>query len=315
MRIAYVGRFAPGWATEDDLAKALARAGHQVTRFGEADPNSWQVLVERAKTTRHFELVLWTTAHTAPPDIAGDALAVMHERIPTVAYHLDRWFGLRREREIDRSPFFRCDLVVTADGGHSAEWLTRGIKHRWLPPAVDRDEASLSGRFDRDLACDVVFVGQWRRYHPEWPHRRELVRHLRQWFGDRFGLWPDHVGPVRGQTLADLYASARVVVGDSCLSGGGWYWSDRIPESLGRGAFLLHPAVEGLTEHFKVGEHLVTWEAGDWRGLREVLDAWLHDDDGRTTVAAAGRAHVLEHHTYDVRARQLIELVDAEGLL
>jgi hypothetical protein len=311
MRIAYVGPFNPGWATERDLAKALRRRGHRVDELDERDVRTWQSL---ARARHAPELVIWTTAHLNTGRPQDEALTALRGRAPVVGYHLDRWWGLRRERDIAGSAFFACDLVVTADGGHDDAWVSAGIRHRWLPPAVDADEAKLEGEFHRDLACDVAFVGKWHRYHPEWPHRRELVAHLRRWFGDRFGLWPDHLGPVRGQRLADLYASVRVVVGDSCLAGGGHYWSDRIPESLGRGAFLLHPAVDGLGEHFKVGEHLATWQVGDWRGLREALEAWLHDDAGRHQVAAAGRGHVLAHHTYDNRAEELLALCSEEGL-
>lgn len=310
MRIAYVSRFAPGWATEQDLARALERAGHRVRRLAEQSSSTWL-----AELPAGAELVIWTTARQAPAEEAAEGLHRLRGKVPVVGYHLDRWWGLRRQREVERDPFFHCDLLVTADGGHDAEWASAGIAHRWLPPAVDAEEARLEGRFDPQLAVDVAFVGSWRRYLPDWPHRLELVQKLRSWLGPRFGTWPDHLGPVRGQRLADLYASARVVVGDSCLAGGGRYWSDRIPETLGRGGFLLHPEVEGLGEHFKADEHLATWPAGDWPALQGALERWLLDDAGRAAVAMAGRAHVLEHHTYDVRARQLLELLAEAGLV
>lgn len=312
MRIAYVSRFREGWATERDMAKALRRAGHDVTELAEADAATWAMLANPV-ASRPVELVIWTTARQ-PHASAVDALR-SSGRPPLVGYHLDRWWGLRRQREMQTSPFFSCDLLVTADGGHESDWAAAGIRHRWLPPAVDRDEAMLEGRRLPELSCDVAFVGSWRRYLPDWPHRLQLVSHLRQWYGRRLGLWPNHLGPVRGQRLADLYASARVVVGDSCLAGGGRYWSDRIPETLGRGGFLLHPAVDGLGEHFKVDEHLLTWPVGDWQALRAALDRWLADDAGRARVSAAGREHALEHHTYDVRARQLVDAVADAQLL
>lgn len=309
MRIAYVGRFAEGWATERDMATALRRLEHEVVELHEHQADAWSVIVRE-----RFDLILWTTAGDAHP-LAGATLRLVDE--PVVGYHLDRWWGLRRQREIASDAFFdsACvDLLVTADGGHDEDWKAVGLRHRWLPPAIASEEA-LEGRYRADLDVDVAFVGSWRRYLPDWPHRRDLVNHLRRWFGDRLGLWPQHAGPVRGPALSDLYASARVVVGDSCLAGAATrYWSDRIPETLGRGGFLLHPAVGGLEEHFKVGEHLATWPAGNWRALREALAFWITADGERRRIRSAARAHVLEHHTYDVRAAELLAICTEEGL-
>ncbi|MEX2253026.1 MAG: glycosyltransferase, partial [Thermoleophilaceae bacterium] len=120
---------------------------------------------------------------------------------------------------------------------------------------------------------------------------------------------------IRGPLLADLYASIKVVVGDSCLLPGdhGRYWSDRIPETLGRGGFLLHPWVGGIDDHFTDGEHLRLWPAGDWRELQRLIEHYLRNDDERRRIAEAGRLHVLENHTYTVRVRQLLERIGLEA--
>lgn len=91
------------------------------------------------------------------------------------------------------------------------------------------------------------------------------------------------------------------------------YASDRVPETLGRGGFLIHPAVEGVTDgsHFTDGTHLVTWPLGDWDGLDDKIRYYLEHDTARRRIAAAGREHVLSHHTYSVRVRQLAALVAA----
>lgn len=307
MRIGYVSRFREGHATERDMAAALRRQGVEVVELPHEDPATWALLGSRV-ARRPLEWILWTPAH-----LAGDVPGAVFGELPVVGYHLDKWWGLRREAQLIASAFPRCDLVVTADGGHEERWAELGVRHRWLPPAVDAGEAAMEGRFTPGLSTDVCFVGSWRSYLPDWPHRRQLIGHLKRWFGPRLGVWP-MAGPVRGQALADVYASARVVVGDSCLAGGSRYWSDRIPETLGRGGFLLHPKVDGLELHHLPGEHLATWPAGDWRALREALERWLADDEGRSRLAAAGREHTLAHHTYDHRAAQLLELVRAEGL-
>lgn len=309
MRIGYVSRFREGHATERDMAVALRRAGHEVIELPQDDAATWAMLGDRV-ARRPIDLVLWQPAH-----LVGDVPAAVRGAVPVVGYHLDKWWGLRRQTNLVASAFMRCDLLVTADGGHEEQWAALGVKHRWLPPAIDRDEALMEGRHIGGLATDVCFVGSWRRYLPDWPHRRQLIAHLRRWFGDRFGIWPDGAGPVRGQALADIYRSARVVVGDSCIAGGTEYWSDRVPETLGRRGFLLHPEVEGIEAHHRPGEHLITWPAYDWHALRDTLEQWLADDEGRERIAAAGQADVLARHTYDHRAAQLLDLIAEAGLV
>jgi FkbM family methyltransferase len=209
-------------------------------------------------------------------------------------------------------PFFGCDLVITADGGHEAEYAAAGVNHLWMPPGVSAAETQRVGVFDEEFDYDVVFVGTWRNYpHPEWePHRRALMTNLMQTYPRRFR--PFCCG-FRGQRLADLYNTARIVIGDSCLAGGATrYWSDRIPETLGRGGFLIHPHVEGLDEHYTPGEHLITYQLGDFEQLDALIDYYLANPIARRKIARAGQAHVAAHHTYERRMADVVEL--AAGL-
>lgn len=123
---------------------------------------------------------------------------------------------------------------------------------------------------------------------------------------------------MRGPALRDLYASTKVNVGDSCLVGGATaYCSDRLPECIGRGGFLLHPHVEGVTDGtlYADGVHLRCWELGDWDELRRLIDYYVAHDDERRQIAAQGRAHVLERHTYTRRLADLLADLHAEGLV
>lgn len=309
---AQVGNFEPDHSTENELRKAIGLAGHDVETFQENKPGVFRDLEARIG---EFDVVLWTRTGWDPPVPHDQQFAMLaaaaHNGVPTVGYHLDRWFGLHREGQVSTEPFFRVQHLFTADGGHDDRFARLGVHHRWLPPGVSEVEC-IGGTPRPEYESDLVFVGSWQPgYHREWKHRPQLVRFLRREFGDRTAFWPkpgEHA--VRGEPLRDLYASVKIAVGDSCLSGGATrYWSDRIPETMGRGAFLIHPWVEGIDEHFTPGLHLITWHPNDWDDLRSKLGRFLADDEGREQVAAAGRAHVLAHHTYTVRIRQILEMV------
>lgn len=310
--VAFIGNFNPPHSTENHVRQAWESTGHTVTTVQEDDPDAWDTLVN---SVGQFDIVLWTSTGPYAEKIGQKRqwlmlAAARAAGVPTVGFHLDRWWGLNREAQVWERPFFRCDFVITADGGHQDEFASVGVNHFWLPPAVSLAETELGKRrngYDSELA----FVGSWQPgYHAEWTHRPELVNWLTRKYRNRIKFWPQPgKQAIRGQELRDLYASARVIIGDSCLSGGAThYWSDRIPETVGRGGFLIHPYVEGIEEHFTPGEHLLTWPIGEWGTLQNTIDRALASPDMRERISASGREHVSTFHTYDVRVEQIIDL-------
>lgn len=310
MRVAYCGNFDPPHSTESHIRIALQNLGHEVVALPEQRMD-WPGLPGLVNQVQP-DLFLWTrTAGFDPSDLEGQARSLKALGIPTAGIHLDRWWGLNREPDIYRSPFFRVDYLFTADGGHDEQWKAAGINHYWSPPAILSNETVL-GTFRADYAADVGFVGNLRKYgHPEWgPYRQQLYRFLALNYRGRFKLWE---GGIRGRDLADLYASVKVLVGDSCLAGGiTRYHSDRIPETLGRGGFLIHPHVEGVTDGTQYGpngRHLATYKIGDFEDLRYEIDWHLANDEDRANIAASGRQHVLANHLYEHRMERLLPIV------
>lgn len=322
LRVTYCGNFAAPHSTETHVARALRNNGHHVRQFQENDAEAWKLLGSE-RWVGMADVVLWTRTGWSPP-IPHEAQCDMLETarrlgVPVVGVHLDRWHGLDREGQVYEEPFFDVDLLCTADGGHDEAWRAAGVDHAWFPPAVSRDECE-PGQRRQEYVSDVAFVGSWRPgYHAEWPHRAELVEVLRKTYRNRVKFWPPAGRPaIRGTALRDLYASARVLVGDSCLAGGAVrYCSDRIPETIGRGGFLVHPHVEGVTDGtlYTDGEHLRTWPLGDWRALRETIDHYLARASERQEIAAKGKAHVLANHTYEARMAQLVDLLRQRGMV
>lgn len=317
LKVAYVGNFTKPWCTEVHIAQALHAAGHQVLRLQENRTN-WFSLAALAQHHR-ADMVMWTRTWDVNRDAALAQLdGLRRAGIPTVSYHLDRWWGLDREYQITSEPFFRTDLVVTADGGHDDDWKRVGVNHRWFPPGVLASACVPTRPAPRRWTAPIVFVGSHPYPHREWaPIRGAMIEKVAAEYGSAFKVLPGYRRPaIRGRLLSSLYATVKVVVGDSCLVGGAArYWSDRIPETLGRGAFLIHPNVEGLGEHFTPGEHLATFDVGDHDDLLAKIDYYLTNDSERQAIAAAGRAHVLQRHTYERRMADLVELLAVEGML
>ena len=317
-RVAYLGNFGATHSTENHVARAFTANGHTVYPLQEDKVESWEILRDWCRTGN------WPGAHGQPtfvlrtrtwerPDFkAHETMRMLADSgVPTIGFHLDRWWGLPREQEVATQAFFKCGLVITADGGHAQNWVDAGVNHMWLPPGVSRAECLRTPmwRAEHDgLEDKVVFVGSWQGYHPEWPWRMQLIAWLEFTYGDRFVAFPKPNQPaVRGQALADLYGTGAVFVGDSCLVGApSNYWSDRIPETLGRGGMLVHPWVDGLETHFGP-EHLATFPIPDFDALKLTIDHYLNNAEDRIAMADAGQKHVLANHTYEVRVDQIIK--------
>lgn len=336
LKVIYLGNFDPPHSTENHVRTALIDRGHFVVGAQESHESTWDVLASGDWTAfgGRPDLILWTRTGWPwphPGKIKAQQVRMLQEAeslgVPVVGYHLDIWWGLKREADVLTEPFFQSDIVITADGGHDDRWDEVAVNHVWFPPAVSAREAVPGRRVDK-FTSRLAFVGSWQGgYHDEHQHRFELVAFLKKHFRSTCEFYPrigEHA--VRGRDLRDLYASVDLVIGDSCFAGSGLarYVSDRLPETTGRGGLLLHPDIEGITDGsewwtgssvWRAGEHLLTWEAGNWDQLGARIEWALSHPDERRIIAEAGQRFTSEHHTYDTRMDQLVDLLLERGML
>lgn len=315
MNIVYVGNFKHPWCTEVHIAADLERLGHWVVREQEPAQHDPEFLAKLDTTCAAYDvrLLLYTrTWGKLGPDATALWRKLERCGTTTASYHLDLYVGLQRAASIDADPFWTTQHVFTPDGDPTSEafFAAAGINHHWSPPAVVSD-ACVPGNYDPRFDYDVVFVGS-ESYHPEWPWRPALIDGLRKRYGDRFRRFGGDLpgGPVREQALNDLYASAQVVVGDTlALPGHTHYWSDRYPETMGRGGFLLAPWVEGMT--YKAEVEFGRYNTGDIDDVCKRVDSWLDDPIARALIAWNGQDRVRDEDTYRHR---LSVALDTMGL-
>lgn len=317
MKILYLGNFTQPHCTEVHLAATLESLGHTVIRHQE----------RHLGTVRNiegdFDLFLWT--RTWRGYVTQELLDNLKSRgIPTVSYHLDLYVGLQREEGLDTDLFWKTDFVFTPDGDpKSAEvFAMKGINHVYMPPGVYAPECVYGTPRDQ-FKHDVVFVGGSVNYHREdWPYRMKLINWLKDTYGERFAIYGHPHPTIRNQELNDLYASAKVVVGDSLCKDFTHerYWSDRVYETTGRGGFLIHPYIKGLEDQFKLyptkpfsGQELVTYEFDDFDGLGETINYFLEHEAEREAIRKAGHERTKLDHTYHNRMAKMLEVVNVRG--
>jgi hypothetical protein len=249
LRIVICGNHDQPFCTEEEFRWELENMGHQVIPVQENRSSTLDALSQ----IKDCDLVFYTHTHGWPVLDIFDQCQQMG--IPTVTYHLDKFStGAEKEREIGVLPYWKVKYFFTVDKVaerlmNSREDLPRAF---YLPAGVVSRDCYLA-QPDPQFAADVIFVGS-RSYHTSWPYRPQLIDWLSNTYGDRFTLWGnDGKRYIREAALNQLYATAKVVVGDSlCMNfTEPDYFSDRPFETTGRGGFIIMPRVPGLPRLFK----------------------------------------------------------------
>lgn len=338
MRVTFLGNFGVDYSSETHHKKSLESLGHEVIALQETQVGSENILDEAMNS----DMFVWVHTHgwDTPGNMTMQTVLkyLKKANVPTVTYHLDLWLGLKRQADLDKDAvyrhiehFFTCDKQM-------ADWFNQNtdVKGHYLPAGVFGDECYMAPHQTenegfptekRIYKYDVIFVGS-KGYHPEWPYRPKLINWLQQTYGDRFAHYGgDGRGVVRGAALNQLYADTKVAVGDSLVQGFTYpyYWSDRLYEASGRGAFQIFPQITGIqdqytTYDFKLDDgwawdkapapiELVTYEFDNFGMLKERIDHFLEHNDERESIRKAGYERTKRDHTYAKRWAHIIREV------
>lgn len=115
-----------------------------------------------------------------------------------------------------------------------------------------------------------------------------------------------HVQNCHRHELISLMNSAAIVVApDGPVTDN--YWSNRVYNAIGMGAFLLHPYCETLTSQYRDREEIVFYRDRDQ--LHDLIEFYL-DNEAALKIAAAGQERTLREHTYTNRVSQLLQVVE-----
>jgi len=304
MRILYFGSFDQPYDSEVYVSNTLESLGYEVNRQSTSKVNASKMKV---LLQDKYDFILLSKGWFIDQD---DCVRLLKESpILKVGWFWDLCWDTPREWLLEKHHLFKADIVFTSDGG-KRDWAKYGIKHETLRQGIYEPEA-VRGEIRKDYELDVVFVGTL--VHDSafgWKHRSELVNFLKRNYGDRFKLFGVDDG-VRNKQLNDLYASAKVVVGDSVYAPE--YWSNRLYETLGRNGFLIFPTVEGIEKEFTPYKHFIPYNYYDFEGLAEKIDYYLDHDSERDKIKEAGFEHCKQYHTYTIRCQQLIDYIKNYG--
>lgn len=306
MKITFLGNFSVPYSSENHHVKTLESLGHEVTKLQEGVVNGNEI-VKQALLSDLF-VVVHTHGWVTPILSLSDVLRLLKGKVTTLTYHLDLWFGIERQKDLETDDFYKLIDHFFCTDKLMADWFNENtkVKGHFLPAGVYHEETYL---LDLPKTNDVIFVGS-KSYHQEWKWRPQLIDWLSQTYGDRFKHYGnDGLGIVRGDELNRLYASTKIVVGDTlCLNFNyPYYLSDRVFETTGRGGFLLMPYIKGIEDLFEVGKEIITFKFGDFKDLKKKIDYYLTADKERETIRMAGYLRTKKDHTYQQRWIKILE--------
>lgn len=313
MRIVILGNFRVDFCSEVHHAKTLESMGHDVIRLQETATTREKLLEEGLKSDIVVAIHThgWPTPGILTWQFISDELR--SAGVPFITYHLDLWFGLEREKDIESDDFYKSLHHFFTVDKLMADWLNENTttKGHYLPAGVYDKECIMMNR--QNVGYDIVFTGS-RKYHPEYPYRQQLVDFLRKTYGRRFiHIGNDgEVGQKRGLELNQIYRNAKIAVGDTLNKNFEYpyYFSDRLFEQPGRGAFQIFPNIKGVEDMYENGKEIALYEHGNLNDLKSKIDYYLNNEPERETIRHQGHIRTKLDHTYASRWNNILETLN-----
>lgn len=304
-RIGFIGNFQVSFSTENERKWAFEKLGHEVVTFQENKTTAMQLLSEM----KNLDVLIYSHTHD-PSYVIKDLKEVFKiykdNGVPTVSAHLDRWLWLDRVKDMGEEATWFTEYVFMADASPEAaeKYDELGLNWYYLKPAVSEKDCYMAEPDREKYPHDIVFTGS-RGYHPEYPFRPKLVDFLKETYGHRFGHYGnDGIRVLREHELNVMYASSKIVVGDSCFGGRPNYVSDRYFESRGRGGFLLHPKTEGVDSN-----GVAHYTKEDLEDLKKKIDYYLDTRVLAEEMRRKGHEWVKNNETYTQRCQTILDVV------
>ena len=227
-------------------------------------------------------------------------------------------------------PYVRAaDVFITMAEGLVEEFLKYNTNVFWLTQAFEPSFFRIREITPEDrktFSSEVTFAGTLGSKPYYLPRRRHLTRVMDEgfqlkWWGPRmprkFSTIPLLIGRlgkayggrfIWGEEYAKAAQLSKIFLAFDALPNIRKSMSARMYTAVGCGAFYLCQHVEGIEEVLLPGKEIVTF-----RSEQEMIDMiryYLKNDKERKRIAETGRDRILKDHTYEIRTRDMLRIIE-----
>jgi hypothetical protein len=296
MRIAYIAQHRSGdWDEGSAITFALRQLGHIVCTIAES--GDW-----------------WVWPKGFIPDFVLFHHCNQFERLKLLPYPKVFWnFDLvdfpdpaLAESSARRKEWMRqATEIATVGFCNDGDWVDKDTTGKLFVLKEGVDSRYAGKGVARPVPWDILFVGSSSGA----TGRQSFVKEMRERWGARFYHVGERHNLVWTRELADLIASAKIVVAPDCPITDR-YWSNRVYVTLGYGGFLLHPRCRGVSDKLGADGWAIRYYA-DRQELHEKLEEYLAPEwaENREEIATRGLVKVLSKHTFLHRCAEMVEIV------
>jgi spore maturation protein CgeB len=191
-----------------------------------------------------------------------------------------------------------------------------GIRHSlWLPFACDPEfhrPVDLTDEDRKNYGSDLIFVGAF------YPNRWEILRNLIGIYD--IGIWGPgwqrvvdhrnrdciHASHLQYTEWVKMYNAAKIIIIIHYQDGTipCFQASPKVFEALACRSFVISDSQKDVFKLFSSGKELVCFN--NIQDLKAKIDHFLHRDEERRMIAAAGYEEVLKKHTYRHRLQEIL---------
>lgn len=88
------------------------------------------------------------------------------------------------------------------------------------------------------------------------------------------------------------------------------YWSDRVPEALGRGGRLIMPQIDAVSEMYNHRVPMYEW--GNFEHLEKIIQIYLENQDDKTLQSEIDftQKETADNHTYVNRVQTILKEIN-----
>ncbi len=184
------------------------------------------------------------------------------------------------------------DIIFVAQK-NDAERMKNKFKYvYWLPLACD---SSWHCGFNNIKKYDVAFIGNLG-----FGTRKSTLLSVKERYPNSF------IGNADCEKIGEIYSQSKIVVNFSIKND----INMRIFEGMCSGSMVITNKINdiGFKEIFKENENIVLFESLD--DLFSKIDFYLKNDSLREIISKNGQSLVLKNHTYENRAKFIIEKIE-----